>query len=229
MHPAIERIMKKEICQHRTNDSSLRGASLPVNQVPIRHAHRCLQPPLQIEQHPWAFRVSPHGSHQKFPVNLIEETLDVEVEYPVRSPTTPPGFGEGIMRGLPGPISIGVPVEHRFQDRFQMPLDHHLGDPVGNRWNPERPGSSSIAFRYVNATHGWGKVASRRHSVPDPIEVLTQIPVEILDRLPVHSSRPSVGLHLLVRFPHFAFGNTKRPRFNHGGHPLSGCHRDKAE
>ena len=63
-----------------------------------------------------------------------------------------------------------------------MPLDHHLGDPVGNRWNPERPGSSSIALRYVNATHGWGKVASRRHSVPDPIEVLTQIPVEILDR-----------------------------------------------
>src|ERR1700730_12516826 len=110
-----------------------------------------------------------------------------------------------------------------------MPLDHHLGDPVGDRRNPKRPVSSSIAFRYVNATHGWWKVASRRHSIPDPIEIVTQVSVEVLNRLSVHSSRPSVGLQLLVRFPHFAFSNTVRLRPIHGGHPLSGCRRDKAE
>ena len=120
-------------------------------------------------------------------------------------------------------------MKHRFQDRLQVSLDNHLGDPVGDRRNPERPRCSSIAFRYVNPTHGWRKVASRRHPIPDPVEILTQIPVEVLDRLSVNPSRPSVGLHLLVRFPHFAFGNTKRLCSIHGGHPLSGCHRDRAE
>ena len=105
-----------------------------------------------------------------------------------------------------------------------MPLDNHLGDPVGDRRNPERPRCSSIAFRYVNPTHGWRKVTSGRHPVPDPIEVLTQIPIEVLDGLPVDTSRPSVGLHLLVRLPHLAFGNTKRLCSIHGGHPLAGCH-----
>ena len=113
--------------------------------------------------------------------------------------------------------------------RFQVSFDHHLSDTVGDRRNPERPRSPGIAFRYVNATHGWREVASGGHSVPDPIEVLTQIPVEILDGLSIHARRPMIGLHLLVRFPHFAFGDTKRLRFIHGGHPLSGCHRNEAE
>jgi len=133
------------------------------------------------------------------------------------------------MRRLPRPISIEVPVKHRLQDRFQVPLDYHLGDPIGDRRNPERSGSSRIAFRYINATHGRRKVASRGHSIPDPIEVLTEILIEVLDRLAIHSSRTSVGLHLLVRFPHIELGNTKRLCSIHGGHPLSGCHRDTAE
>jgi len=166
--------------------------------------------------------VSANGLHQEFPVNLVEETLDVEVEHPIRSPAALPGFDESVVRGPPRPISIGIPVKHRFQDRFQVPFDHHLGDTVGDRRNSERPGSSGIAFRYVNATHGWREVASGGHSVPDPIEVLAQIPVEILDGLSIHTRRPTIGLHLLIRFPYFALRNTKRLRFIHGAHPLSG-------
>jgi hypothetical protein len=64
-------------------------------------------------------------------------------------------------------------VKHRLQDRLQVPFDNHLGDSVGDRRNPERPGSSSVALRDVNATHRWRKVASGRHPIPDPIEVLT--------------------------------------------------------
>ncbi len=82
-------------------------------------------------------------------------------------------------------------MKHRFQDRLQVPLDNHLGDPVGNRRNPERPRCSRIAFRYVNAAHRWRKVASRRHPVPDPIEILTQIPIEIFDGLSVDTRRTS--------------------------------------
>jgi hypothetical protein len=73
-----------------------------------------------------------------------------------------------------------IPVEYRFQDRLQVPFDDHLGDSVGDRRNPERPRCSSIAFRYVDPTHGWRKVASGRHPIPDPIEILTQISVKVL-------------------------------------------------
>ena len=183
----------------------------------------------KVEQNPWAIRVPPHSSHQKVPIDLIEETLDVEIKHPVMSPATLPCLDQRIMRRLPRPISVGVSVKHRLQDRFQVSLDHHLGNPVGDRRNPERSGSSSIAFRYVNATHGWWKVTPRRHSIPDPIEIPTQVSVEVLDRLAIHPGRSSVGLHLLVRFPHIGLSNTKRLRFIHAGHPLSGCRRDKAE
>jgi hypothetical protein len=71
------------------------------------------------------------------PVNLprtaaLTKALDVEVEHPIRSPTTLPGFDEGVVRGPPRPISIRIPVEYRFQVSF----DHHLGDTVGDRRNP---------------------------------------------------------------------------------------------
>ena len=100
-------------------------------------------------------------------------------------------------------------MKHRFQYRLQVPLDDHLGDPVGDRRNPERPRCSSIAFWYVNPTHRWRKVASGRHPIPDSVEVLAQIPIEVLDGLSVDTSRPSIGLHLPVRFPYLTFSNTK--------------------
>ena len=49
-------------------------------------------------RHPWAIRMQPHSSHQEVPIDLIEETLDVEVEHPVMNPTTLPSFDEGIVR-----------------------------------------------------------------------------------------------------------------------------------
>jgi len=101
------------------------------------------------------------------------------------------------------------------------PLRAALAEKLGRKVAP------CVVYRLL-ARHGWRKVASRRHPIPDPVEVLTQISVEVFDRLPVNSSRPSVGLHLLVRFPHLAFGNTKRLRSIHGGHPLAGCHRNRA-
>ena len=114
-----------------------------------------------------------------------------------------------------------------FQDRLQVPFDHHLGDPVGNRRHAKRPGSSSVSLRDVNATHRWWEVASGAHPIPDPIEVPFQVPLEILDSLSVNARRPLVRLHLLVRLPHLALGDTKWLRLIHAGHPLSGCPLNK--
>ena len=115
-----------------------------------------------------------------------------------------------------------------FQDRLQVSFDDHLGDPVGNRRHAERPGSTSVSLRDVNATHRWREVAAGTHPIPDPIEVPFQVPVEILDSLSVNARRPLVRLHLLVRLPHLTLGNTKWLRLIHAGHPLSGCPLNKA-
>src|SRR5450759_1138009 len=146
---------------------------------------------------------------QEFPIDIIEEALDVEIEHPVIVPASPPGHAQSIMCRFLRPISIGVLVELRLQDRLQKSLDDHLGDSVGNRLNSQRPSLSSITFWYVNAAHGWGKVAAGAHPIPDLIKIITQILFKVFDRLSIDPCRPFVGLHLLVRFPHIALRYTK--------------------
>ena len=80
-----------------TDNSPLRRPALPVDQIPIRHAHGRPQPPFKVEQNPWAVRVPPYRSHQEVPIDFIEEALDVEVEHPVARPATLPGFDESIV------------------------------------------------------------------------------------------------------------------------------------
>jgi len=70
------------------------------------------------------------------------------------------------------------------QNRLQVSLDHRLSDSVGDRRNSQRTRFSRITLRNVNSTHGWRKVASGTHPIPDSIEVVAQVSLEILDRLP---------------------------------------------
>src|SRR5205814_3783154 len=93
LHPTIERIVKKKVSQYRADYRALRGSSFPADQGPVRHAHGCLEPSLNIQQHPFAVGVMAHGAHQKFPINSLEETFDIEVKHPVPSPTTLPTHG----------------------------------------------------------------------------------------------------------------------------------------
>jgi hypothetical protein len=115
------------------------------------------------------------------------------------------------------------------QNPLQVSLDHRLSDSVGDCRNSQRTRFSRIAFRDVNSTHGRREVASGTHPIPDSIEIVAQLFVEFLDSLSVNPCRPSVRLHLLVRFPHLAFRNTERLGFIHAGPPLLGCPLDKAE
>ena len=45
-----------------------------------------------------------------------------------------------------------------------------------------------------------GKVASRAHSIPNPIEVALQIGIELLDGPTVHASRAAIGFDRLISF-----------------------------
>src|SRR3954453_1125582 len=226
-HPTVEDIVKKQICQHGTYYCPLWCSSVSRNQGAIRHAYRCLQPPLQVEKDPFAVGVSTHGQHQEPPVDLVEEALDVQIEHPIVIPTTASGHEQCIMRRFSWTISIGILVEHGFQDRLQVTLDDHLSDSVGDRWNTKRSGSSRISLRDVYTSHGRREIASRAHPIPDPIEILTQIPIEVLKGLLVYPRRTPVRLHLPIRFPYIAFSYTKRLGSIHADHPLAGCPLDR--
>jgi len=61
-----------------------------------------------------------------------------------------------------------------------------------------------------HGSHRRREIASRRHPIPDPVQVLIPILPEILDRLAVYPGRTLVGLDPLIRFPHSPLGNVKR-------------------
>src|SRR5262249_53557762 len=87
-HPVVERIVEKQIREHGTDYCPLRRSFLTANQCPIRHKDRRFQPPLHVQQHPRAFRVSPYGTHQKFMIDFIEEAFDIEIQHPIVPPTS---------------------------------------------------------------------------------------------------------------------------------------------
>src|SRR5579875_758797 len=113
------------------------------------------------------------------------------------------------MGRFPRPISVGVLMELRLQYRFQVSLDYRLSNSVAYRRDSQRTRFPSITLRNVNSAHWRRKIAAGTHPIPDSVEIVAQVSLEILDRLPINPRCPLVRLHLLIRFPHFALRNTK--------------------
>src|SRR5215211_3734357 len=93
-------------------------------------------------------------------------------------------------------------MEDRLRARLQLKGDDRLGDSIGDSGNSEDSGPPTVRFRYLDCPHRRWKVGPRRHPVPDPIEIVLQILLEVLDGLPVHSCGTLVRLDALVRLPH---------------------------
>src|SRR6516225_1958065 len=220
-HPPVERIVEKKIRQEGADDPALRRASFPADQATIRHLNGRTQPPFEVEQHPGAVRMLAHRPHQQSPVDLIEKGFDVQIEHPGVAPTALPRHADGVERRLPGPISIRVVVEMGFHKRLQISLDHHLGDAVGDRGNPQRP-CPPIVLRYLHPSHRRRKVTTGRQPIPQLVEVVREISLEICDRLSVYASRTLVGSDSLVGFPYFPFRNVERLCSIHGVPPVAG-------
>src|SRR5664279_5395285 len=70
--------------------------------------------------------------------------------------------------------------------------------------------TASPGLRYLHGFHRWREVRPRGQPIPQPIQVVFQILLELLDRLPVHTGRTLVGLDLLVRIPDQPFRDLKR-------------------
>src|ERR1700730_14382737 len=71
------------------------------------------------------------------------------------------------------------------------------------RWPP-------VFFGNGDGAHRWRKVASRTHPVPKLVEIVPQVGIELLDRLPIHTGRARIGFDRFVSLVHLLLCNIER-------------------
>jgi hypothetical protein len=79
LHPEVERVVKKEISQHWADHAALRRAAVSLHHGSILLHHGRLEPSFDVQQDPFARYMFPDGPQQKFVVNVVEQTSDVEL------------------------------------------------------------------------------------------------------------------------------------------------------
>src|SRR3954469_5079242 len=198
-HPEIERIVQEEICQYWADDTTLRCSTRSFHPRTILQDHRCRQPSFNVQDCPLALDVFLDSPRQERVVDVVEQAFDIELEYPILFPAALPRRSNGIERRFSGPITIGVWQECRVQVRLDDHLDNHLRHTIRYGWHSQDP-LPSILLRNGNSADRRWKVASRAHPVPDLVEVVSQVGIELLDRLSIHPGRPGIGLDRFVGF-----------------------------
>src|SRR5580704_15420018 len=78
-----------------------------------------------------------------------------------------------------------------------------------DRRNAQRA-RATVCLRNIDPPHRRRKIAPRRQPVPQLVEVVRKISLEVCDRLSVYSSRPLVGLHTFEGFPDFPLRDVER-------------------
>jgi hypothetical protein len=129
-HPLIEGIMQEQVTQERRDDAALWSSLGPRSQVALLLLRRGLQPPLDIEEHPWVLGVLTHSLHQQVPREVVEEAFDIQIERPVILPAPLPALPNRVVRGFQRPVAVTVGMKERLQRRLQLHLDHHLRHPI---------------------------------------------------------------------------------------------------
>lgn len=140
---------------------------------------------------------------------MLEEGPDVEVDHPVPFPAPLPARFHRVEGGPPGPVAVGVGMEHRLHLRLQIRPHDRLGDPVRHGGHAEDADALAPCLRYLHRPDRRWEVRPRGHAIPELVEVPLEVPLELCDRLPVDTSGPLVGPDLLVGLPDNQFGNDK--------------------
>src|SRR5664279_1594636 len=103
-------------------------------------------------------------------IDRLEVSSDVEVKNPVVAPASLPSHAQGLLRRFLRPISVGIRMEMRLQNRLQKTRHNHLRNPIRYRGDTQRS-RSAVAFGNVDATYRRGKVAARCHAIPELVEI----------------------------------------------------------
>src|ERR1700738_4394241 len=81
-----------------------------------------------------------------------------------------------------------------------------------------------MLFGNGDGEHRRWEVGSRAHPVPDLVEVSPQVGFELLDRLPIHAGRTTIGFDRFIRFVHSPLIDAKRLVCRiFRRHPVSSC------
>ena len=118
-------------------------------------------------------------------VDIVEQTLDVELQDPIVPPASLACYSNGVQCRPSGSVAIRVRQENGLHSRIKGHLNYHLCHSIPYCWDP-KDALTSILLWYGNRFHRRGKVAPRRHPVPDLIKIILQILLKILNRLPVY-------------------------------------------
>src|SRR6478735_7381559 len=146
---------------------------------------------------------------QQVMVDVVEKRLDIKIYRPVVFPTTFPAHPDRVQCRPPRTVTIGI----RMEDRFDLPFQDHgrrrLCDAVRHARNAEDANTTSSGFRYLYGFHRWREICSRGQPIPQPIQVVFQVLLELLDRLPVHTRRALLALTFLYasQTSHFEIAN----------------------
>ena len=101
-------------------------------------------------------------------------------------------------------------MEDRLGLPFQPPGHHGLGDAISDSGHAKNPRTCAVRFRYLYRQHRRREVAPRRHPIPDLVQIVSQILLEVLDGAPVHARRPFIGPDFLPRLLHFPLRDIER-------------------
>ena len=92
-------------------------------------------------------------------------------------------------------------MEMGFHQWLQVPLSDCLRYPVTDSRNPELS-DTSIGFRYFNPKYRRRHVTARGHPIPDLVQPIVSVLIELLHCLPIHTG-PTLGtLDVPVGVPH---------------------------
>src|SRR5947207_1164993 len=78
-HPEIERVMQEQVRQNRADNTTLRGATLSLSLRTVFMLHGRRQPSFDVEPRPFACHMLPNSPQQKFVVDIVKQTFDVEL------------------------------------------------------------------------------------------------------------------------------------------------------
>ena len=101
-------------------------------------------------------------------------------------------------------------MEPGLHQRLQLHGHHRLRDPIGDRRHTQQTDPTAMRLRDLDRPDRGRKVGPRAHPIPDPVEVILQIGLELVQGLPIHSRGTLVGLDPPLRLPDQLLGNRKR-------------------
>jgi hypothetical protein len=101
-------------------------------------------------------------------------------------------------------------VEPMVRPFLQIHGHDRLRDPVGDRRHAQHPDPGAVRLGDLHRLDRGREPGPRAHPIPDLVEVVRKISLELLHVLAVHSRRAPVGPDPPPRLPHHRLGNRKR-------------------